>query len=210
MTNDLSVQEICGEMAIDSIGESAEIQQYQTELENERPAVPPVVDCQEVLISDLFVGPMPDPNHLDAGTLTCDTCSKRFDEWKKLQRHLECHRSQKLKCDQCGVFLKSRSTYTSHLQRHKNVGRFECDLCNKSFAAKRDLQTHHKVHDAMAERFSCDICGKDFGRIYSLLDHQKLHNGATEFRCDKCGKIFSKRRHLLLHERSHLLEEDGP
>ncbi|XP_055531864.1 gastrula zinc finger protein XlCGF67.1-like [Wyeomyia smithii] len=212
MTSNLPVQEICNEMSIDSIGGSEEIPPYQSELDSER-SVPPV-DSQEVLISDLFVGSMPDPSQLvgpnEANcSLVCDTCSKRFNEWRKLQRHLDCHRQQKLKCEHCGTFLKSRSTYASHLQRHKNIGRFQCDHCDKNFAARRDLQTHLKVHDATAERFSCDICGKDFGRIYSLLDHRKLHNGATDFCCEKCGKEFTKRRHLLLHERTHLLEEEG-
>ncbi|XP_065083829.1 gastrula zinc finger protein XlCGF7.1-like [Ochlerotatus camptorhynchus] len=199
------------EISIDSVAVNEEIETFETHtlVEEEAGASTPV-DCQEILIGELFERPpsVVEGHVADSAGFVCNICSKRFDEPRKLVRHVECHSRRRFKCEQCGLFLKSRSSFNSHQQRHRNGKRFQCDVCGKGFAAARDLKNHRKVHDAQAERFRCDECGKDFGRIYSLMDHKRLHSGKEVFSCDKCDKVFPKRRNLLLHERSHLVDEE--
>ncbi|XP_062558683.1 zinc finger protein 391-like [Armigeres subalbatus] len=199
------------EISIENIGVHEEIetcetnhQQPTSESDNSTPAV----NGHQVPIDRLFDQSSPDEPSKATEGYECNVCSKRFDERRKLARHMESHSQCRLKCEQCGIFLKSRSSLNSHRQRHQQGKRFECGVCQKRFAGAKDLKTHQKVHDEQAERFTCDQCGKDFGRIYTLLDHQRLHSGKEVFSCNKCGIVFPKRRNLLLHERSHLVEED--
>ncbi|XP_055621864.1 gastrula zinc finger protein XlCGF7.1-like [Toxorhynchites rutilus septentrionalis] len=200
---------ISNENSIDGTEVSEEIETFESHLnENGETAS---ADCQEVLIGECFESPSAENVSLPATSeksSICPICLKGFNESKKLLRHKECHERRRFKCDLCDSFLKTRSSYNSHMQRHTNGKRFECDTCRKIFAAARDLKNHQKIHDQQAERFRCELCGKDFGRIYSLLDHKKLHSGEEVFSCPKCDMVFPKRRNLLLHERSHLVEED--
>ncbi|XP_058834830.1 gastrula zinc finger protein XlCGF49.1-like [Topomyia yanbarensis] len=202
MTSYISNLDTCKMIAHDNIGVIEEVQPFRSGLDGNEQSSP-----VEVFINELFEKTTDQVKPAEEN-FVCEACFKRFDDPKKLMRHKKTHcQQQKLKCLHCGVYLKSRSSYSSHLQRHKNGRRFECEMCGKCFADKRDLRAHQMVHDPQAERFRCDTCGKDFSRIYSLLDHQKLHSGQADFSCVKCGKVFPKRRSLLLHERSHLLEE---
>ncbi|XP_058463571.1 gastrula zinc finger protein XlCGF67.1-like [Malaya genurostris] len=184
---------------------SEEDQSFDSQLDKKMHTSPEVV-----YFGDLFDTATTEPTPIEPGKelFVCEVCSKHFEDQKKLIRHRKIHSHRRLKCEYCGVYLKSKSSYSSHIQRHKNGRQFECDMCGKCFSDRRDLRAHTMVHDPQAERFRCFTCGKDFGRIYYLWDHQKLHSGEANFSCPNCKKIFSNRRSLLLHERSHLLEED--
>ncbi|XP_029731539.2 gastrula zinc finger protein XlCGF67.1 [Aedes albopictus] len=208
MTSEVLEDEI-SEISIDNIGVNEEIETYETQEhppESEKPSATPV-DGQDILI-DALLDQTPAESLETIKTFQCKTCSKSFDEMRKLARHMKSHNRNRIKCEECGKFLKSRSSWNSHRLRHEQGKRFECEVCRKRFAAPKDLKTHYKVHEEKTERFRCDECGKDFGRIYTLLDHQRLHSGKEVFSCDKCDKVFPKRRNLLLHERSHLVEEE--
>ena len=52
-----------------------------------------------------------------------------------------------------------------------------CDICNKSFLAKSDLQRHLLIH-AGAKPFSCQVCGKDFRLKHHLQSHIFRMHGA--------------------------------
>ncbi|EAT46515.1 AAEL002316-PA [Aedes aegypti] len=199
------LEEEISEISIDNIGVNEEIETCESQEPQEQTSKSEkqIADgCPATLINEL------DKQSIkSAKTFDCSHCPKSFNEMRKFQRHKESHNQERHKCEQCGKFLKTRSSLNSHRQRHQHGKRFECEVCRKRFATVKDLKTHQKVHEEQTERFPCDECGKDFGRIYSLLDHKRLHSGKEIFSCDKCDKIFPKRRNLLLHERSHLVEE---
>ena len=78
--------------------------------------------------------------------LVCKNCNKEFNILRCLKNH------QKV----CGVNV---------IQQHK------CTSCDKSYASKRALWYHIKVHHSESNDFICEICGKNYKRKYSYTRH---------------------------------------
>ncbi|PIO54864.1 zinc finger, C2H2 type, partial [Teladorsagia circumcincta] len=58
---------------------------------------------------------------------------------------------------------------TQHLMIHSGGRPHQCNLCQKTFIFKFDLNRHMKIH---AERgYSCRQCGRSFTRQQSLDEH---------------------------------------
>ncbi|ETO23736.1 zinc finger protein [Reticulomyxa filosa] len=75
--------------------------------------------------------------------------------------------------------------------------RHYCMWCHVSYARKKDLKRHLRVHDPNTP--GCTICGKKFARLSYLQDHIRTHTGEKPFQCDTCGKPFSCKRNLYQH-----------
>ncbi|GBN37260.1 Zinc finger protein 568, partial [Araneus ventricosus] len=106
---------------------------------------------------------------------------------------------------------------------------FVCPMCSKSFAWKKSLVMHMKIHTG-EKLFACKICDKVFGRNDNLNRHMRIHaseigdetiapkanlNQDTEthskkndFECDICNETFSRKDNLIRHMKTHSKEND--
>ncbi|XP_020916740.1 zinc finger protein OZF, partial [Exaiptasia diaphana] len=75
---------------------------------------------------------------------------------------------------------------------------FRCDICNKSFSGKQNLEKHKKsVHSEKI--FKCERCGETFNRQDNLKRHEKKHTQEKEFNCGNCKLKFYRKDKLKEH-----------
>lgn len=105
---------------------------------------------------------------------------------------------------------------------------FVCDICDKPFTRKDNMQRHKRAHfypekrvlcpvcgthvsasalklhvKAHEKTFKCSICAKSFGLKSNLTRHMRTHSGAKPHGCAICGKRFSQKGNLNAHLRRH-------
>eukprot|EP00088_Acartia_fossae_P007069 TRINITY_DN13283_c0_g1_i7.p1 TRINITY_DN13283_c0_g1~~TRINITY_DN13283_c0_g1_i7.p1 ORF type:complete len:528 (+),score=103.60 TRINITY_DN13283_c0_g1_i7:64-1584(+) len=159
----------------------------------------------------------------------CNICGKVFHHESYLQRHIEIRHSQKLKCEECGESLASKSdlrkhknevhnrlkekicticgasvvagSYFRHMSYHGEK-KFHCEMCGKSFYIKHKLDEHMRTHTGETP-FGCEICGKAFTASRILSRHRVIHTGERPHECVLCGKSFNQKSNLKTHMKSH-------
>lgn len=87
--------------------------------------------------------------------------------------------------------------------KRENIDSILCNVCDKFFTAKIDLQIHQMLyHTETVEDYGCLICHKKFSSTNSLKEHNN-RNHATYYikECDLCHKMLrnncEKRRHMI-------------
>ena len=101
------------------------------------------------------------------GIYNCPECSKQFDEYNTIRKHMRGFHSEK---------------------------KYPCTVCNKIFPRPDKLKLHMLRHSAHRE-FMCESCGRQFKRKDKLKEHMKrMHTAEREAKMDvKPVKVTSKR-----------------
>ena len=80
----------------------------------------------------------------------------------------------------------------------------KCVPCNKTFARKKDLKEHRKIHHPC--KIKCDECDQTFEFSVALEKHMESHQKSKNFKCDICNKEFYLKwrlqKHILGHEKN--------
>ncbi|XP_028996213.1 mucin-2 isoform X1 [Betta splendens] len=148
--------------------------------------------------------------HKGRRPFSCTLCGKSFPDSKGLKRHGRVHRNGRIHvCPQCGKGFVYRFGLSKHLQMvHGRLKPFVCQICNKGFYTKRDVESHIRIHTG-EKPFHCNLCEKKFSRRVELNVHLRWHNGEKRHWCPYCGKGFldynNLKRHKFIHtgERPH-------
>uniref|UniRef100_A0A182T9Q7 C2H2-type domain-containing protein n=1 Tax=Anopheles maculatus TaxID=74869 RepID=A0A182T9Q7_9DIPT len=136
-------------------------------------------------------------NHQAEG-LVCDICGAIFSNSIKLSQHVSrthhnvftpkatLERSMLLQgtsvtdkaytCEQCGAAFLSQPSLREHIKLSHSVpeNKFECNICNKLFAAKRSLKRHKLCHsDERAFRCTVENCKESYKNQSHLARHMK-------------------------------------
>uniref|UniRef100_A0A667WX09 C2H2-type domain-containing protein n=1 Tax=Myripristis murdjan TaxID=586833 RepID=A0A667WX09_9TELE len=127
--------------------------------------------------------------HTGRRPFSCTLCGKSFPDSKGLTRHGRVHRNGRIHvCSKCGKGFVYRFGLTKHLQMvHGRVKPFICQICDKGFFTKRDVEAHIRVHTG-EKPFHCNLCEKQFKRRVELNVHLRWHNGEKRHWCPYCGK----------------------
>ncbi|XP_061685137.1 uncharacterized protein LOC133505735 [Syngnathoides biaculeatus] len=142
--------------------------------------------------------------HTGHRPFSCTLCGKSFPDSKGLKRHGRVHRNGRIHiCHQCGKGFVYGFGLTKHLQMvHGKVKPFACQICNKAFFTKRDVEAHTRIHTG-EKPFLCHLCEKKFTRKVELNVHLRWHNGEKRHWCPFCGKGFldynNMKRHKYIH-----------
>ncbi|XP_053623416.1 zinc finger protein 502-like isoform X8 [Plodia interpunctella] len=134
--------------------------------------------------------------------LSCHLCSKCFNTFFLLNRHMNEHFN--VVCETCGLGFMSHQRLLNHRIVHQN-GAHECVKCNETFTTKLKLRYHlykkHEVTNAkILKPLKCPRCLERFTEHYKKMTHLKIIHGITfSFECQVCKHVFQTRRALTEH-----------
>lgn len=138
----------------------------------------------------------------------CRTCFLTFPKFTLIQEHFHLlHRSLLVfHCPKCGLPLKTKKTYQSHLQNTECGTRQECSECKKVLRSKRALSLHYRMKHFNASDISyvCQICKIQFDSKLERNQHYVTnHNGDGPFKCPVCNKCFASKSGMYGHRQTH-------
>ncbi|XP_046975290.1 zinc finger protein 888-like [Vanessa cardui] len=139
---------------------------------------------------------------MNNGVLSCHKCSKTFNSFFLLNRHMNAHFS--VVCETCGLGFISHQRLINHRIVHQN-GVHKCDKCQDIFPTKLKLRYHifkkHEITNAKRVKpLKCPHCLERFSEHYRKMTHLKEAHGIIfTFECQVCKAIFPTRRALTEH-----------
>ncbi|RWS26967.1 PR domain zinc finger protein 10-like protein [Leptotrombidium deliense] len=77
------------------------------------------------------------------GHFTCPTCSKKFDEFSGVRKHIRAfHSDKQYPCKECNKIFPRPDKLKLHMLRHSDHREFLCQNCGKQFKRKDKLKEH--------------------------------------------------------------------
>ena len=139
------------------------------------------------------------------------TCKSYFEQHKKnisfASENLKLVEKCRFQCLHCNkIFCKLNSAKSHQKNFHDGMPKFICDLCNKTFAFKKNFEKHLENLKFTCEyfklvencRFQCSHCKKIFSKLDSAKNHYKsVHEGESV--CKLCKKRFKTEIQLRNH-----------
>jgi len=131
----------------------------------------------------------------------CYLCKWQFGSVFALADHLmDKHSvSKNQTCRLCGVKLKTKSLFVTHLSRHAQVKTFRCSYCGKSYYSLNHLNRHKQSCFGVSNPFPCDYCDKGYKSQQALKEHVDAVHSGNSYVCNICGKVFQWKRRYKLH-----------
>ena len=121
--------------------------------------------------------------------------------YNHLKTHTEEKKANKINiCEVCNKNFLTKHNLDLHLEAaHKTV---HCDQCDFSCVGTATLRGHrykeHTEKSATKTKYPCHICGKAFASNYYLKEHILAHSG-PQFQCEECDKSYNTEKSLYHH-----------
>ena len=115
-------------------------------------------------------------------------------------------------CDICHKIVSRLSSHKKYT--HSDGKNFDCQICDKTFVTKSDLNKHIKTNHKRKEivKPKCSKCEKEFVSAQNLKTHVlAIHEKLKENSCSFCSKSFFSKGHMKRHEEQvHLRSNSKP
>jgi len=113
------------------------------------------------------------------------TCKKTFINKYRLKTHINIHRGIKtFECNICKKKFTENGNLLTHYVTHSNIKPYKCDLCENQFKTVPQLKNHYKNIHYILNFYKCIFCYKTFRLKAEYKHHLKIHNKQIF----KCGK----------------------
>lgn len=127
----------------------------------------------------------------------CNSCHMSFSHRHHFLTHLQTHGGEESSKAQTDDEVKIRNTDDSNQDKI-----YRCPICPESFSQVLELANHLSVHANM-----CNVCNKTFSTKQQLEKHEQCHlSAATQYECTECGKSFlgsdAFRQHYCVHQKN--------
>ena len=136
----------------------------------------------------------------------CDKCSRKFTDWKELQKHkIDCVKvPRKFQCSKCNRGFQQKLMMEQHFDFYhtQKPKKFVCNEHNKCYVCKKSYDEHlHRDHSDGNYRFVCDYCGKGFFHKSEFSIHRdSVHLKRKDYAYNKCQqRAFTSIGHLNAH-----------
>jgi len=137
----------------------------------------------------------------------CPEPNQLYETLEDLHRHYYLTHRQYYECESCGLILRNRTFYESHVLTHSVHKQYSCTFCDKAFKTKVQLNIHENRHTGQG-RFECRFCEKRFPQRGELRNHEEQHGEEKGYSCHLCGKTFARDSYLRIHMKVHLGTEE--
>lgn len=126
----------------------------------------------------------------------CNSCHMSFIHRHHFLAHLQTHGGEESSKSQTDE-VKISNTEESNQDKI-----YRCPICPESFSQVLELANHLSVHANM-----CNVCNKTFSTKQQLEKHEECHlSAATQYECTECGKSFlgsdAFRQHYCVHQKN--------
>jgi len=130
----------------------------------------------------------------------CPFCGMLFSTSDYLKCHVRVHTDAKrYSCRHCSDRFRWHHQLKRHLLKSHNEGTwFTCDVCEKKFVTRRQLQLHSFRHEAV-KPYVCSECPKRFCTAAALKSHQLVHTNYKQFCYLLCCKDFKYKNNVVSH-----------
>lgn len=120
---------------------------------------------------------------------SCNSCPETFTSFNELNAHKKSHGEKRFQCPTCQKRFSRHYRLREHMLIHGEQIKLPCNLCDKTYTNRGNLERHIRHCHNKEKPHSCDICGMSFARRATLRMHVSVHSDAREFECEKCGKM---------------------
>ncbi|KAL5277016.1 hypothetical protein ACFFRR_002309 [Megaselia abdita] len=146
----------------------------------------------------------------------CRYCSATYGDENGRDEHEKQHNPGNevlVSCNFCEAFFLNKMLRSLHLRnKHPEMLAslgdetwYFCDICDKSFKKKHNLQSHILNHENIRD-FKCQYCSGAFLKKFTRDRHEKLHRPGNEIllQCDQCESSFLGAQLFSIHlKREH-------
>lgn len=144
----------------------------------------------------------------------CQCCETSFATKWQTERHertMHAFASNLYKCRFCGEKFDNQRLYINHLEFHKGLKLFSCEVCGMAFQRKTELEAHSSAKHGRGFCFVCVKCDQCFNQRtqinrHIVKEHPSSHsvdessmNDEQFFYCHYCSENFLEKKNLLDH-----------
>lgn len=140
------------------------------------------------------------PFSLFSRAFQCKLCPSSFKNSALLYKHRDVHKTEPMKftCDLCQRKFRRKFDLNNHMLCHTQIRKYHCDHCTQTFLTRRGLRNHIGLH-TNERQFICGICPLRFLHSSSATIHRRIHKVNNAFKCDLCSIEVKNYRNFRMH-----------
>ena len=138
--------------------------------------------------------------------LICGECRKSFANQVQLKVHLKNSHQRAKSVHTCTICVppstfERKDVFNNHLALHEGAKPFTCNICDKNFSSRSNLQSHSRTHDPSSS-LQCPTCSKKFNSKKKLNLH--VSECLSRIFCPSCKFFCQREEDLTEHtKKSH-------